>query len=189
MNMLSYTLEEIAHAADKLRSFWGCSDPVRLCRRLGILLMYHPLGTCEGSCKGYFLTACKMKAVVVNNALSEQEQRIIIAHELGHSVLHCKAADSRDFHEFSLLDEADSMEYEANVFAAELLIDEESLLERIADGMTYSQLAADFNVPYELMAFKVRVLQKKGYELSDPPAYAHGNFLRDGIYKEDTYGL
>lgn len=189
MTMLSYTLEEITHEAGKLRSFWGCSDPVRICRNLGILLMYHPLGTCEGSCKGYFLTACKMKAIIVNNALSEQEQRIIIAHELGHATLHSKAAESHDFHEFSLLDEADIMEYEANVFAAELLIDEGTLIESIKDGLTCDQLAASFNVPYELLAFKMRVLQRKGFSISELPVYAHGNFLKGSIYKEDAYGI
>ncbi len=183
MIMLSYNPDEITYEAQKLQNFWGCSDPVRLCKRLGILLMYHPLGNCDGSCKGYFLTACRMKAIVVNNALSEQEQTIIIAHELGHATLHSKAAESQQFHEFSLLDEADTMKYEANIFAAELLIDEETLLERINDNMTYSQLSSYFNVPYEFMAFKVRVLQRKGYKLSDPPSYAHGNFLKDGIYK------
>ena len=39
-------------------------------------------------------------------------QRIIIAHELGHAVLHSDSAISA-FHEFTMFDDTDRMEYEA----------------------------------------------------------------------------
>jgi len=57
----------------------------------------------------------------VNNILNEDERRIVLAHELGHAILHCNK-DIYFIREYTLFP-VGSLEAEANRFAAELLID------------------------------------------------------------------
>ena len=70
------------------------------------------------------------KLIVINSDLPESIQRIIIAHELGHAVLHSDSAISA-FHEFAMFDDTDRMEYEANVFAAEFMLSDDEVMESL----------------------------------------------------------
>ena len=85
---------------------------------MDIQVIKRPMGASAQSCKGFFLVSSRCKLIVINSDLPESIQRIIIAHELGHAVLHSDSAISA-FHEFAMFDDTDRMEYEANVFAAD----------------------------------------------------------------------
>ena len=68
-------------------------------------------------------------------------------------------------------------EYEANLFAAELLIDEKELLEFLNDDdMSFFGVASELSVPADLLDFKFRVLKHKGYRI-EPPYIANGKML------------
>lgn len=56
-------------------------------------------------------------------------ERILIAHELGHAVLHTKIAMMKGFQEMEVLDGRSQDEDEANFFAAELLLEDKEVLE------------------------------------------------------------
>ena len=49
----------------------------------------------------------------------------MIAHELGHAVLHSKIATMKGFQEMEVLDGSSLEENEANFFAAELLLEDD----------------------------------------------------------------
>ena len=57
--------------------------------------------------------------------------RIVCAHELGHDQRHRKLAQANSLHEFMLYDMTTRPEYEANIVVAEILIDNEELLDYI----------------------------------------------------------
>lgn len=71
------------------------------------------------------------------------------------------------------------MEYEANIFAAEFLMDDEHVLEKLNDDISFFGAAAELQVPAELLDFKFRVMKRKGYKLIDPPLMCNSNFLKD----------
>ena len=81
--------------------------------------------------------------------------------DLGHAILHGSLAISA-FHEFAMFEDANQMEYEANVFAAEFMLSDDVVLESLEMQMDFFQTAKYLYVPPELLDFKLRVLQSQG---------------------------
>jgi len=115
---------------------------------------------------------------VVNNSVSEILQRILVAHELGHDRLHRALTLLEGFQETELFNKALPTEYEANLFAAELLIGDDKVLELLSDDdMNFFGIAGELCVPADLLDFKLRVLKHKGYRI-EPPYIANGTMFK-----------
>jgi len=71
------------------------------------------------------------------------------------------------------------MEKDANLFAAELLLDDQKVLEILNQDSSFFAAASSLMVPPELLDFKFRVMKWKGYKLIEPPINARSNFLLD----------
>lgn len=67
-------------------------------------------------------------------------------------------------------------EIEANYFAAEFLITDNSFLELATDGYTYSDIACILRVHKELVMIKAHILNSRGYNFNIP-YIPHANFL------------
>ena len=104
--------------------------------------------------------------------------RIILAHELGHAALHSKLTDMRAFHDFAPFDQTSVYEYEANLFAAKFLMDDEDVLSPLNEDCSFFDAARMLRMPPELLDFRFRVLKRKGYALN-PPFYARSDFLKE----------
>ncbi len=83
-----------------------------------------------------------------------------------------------EFHDFALFDTTSITEYEANVFAAELLLNDTDVLELLNEDMSFFGVASSLRIPPELLDFKFRVLKRKGYQFREPPMHAGSKFLR-----------
>jgi len=105
--------------------------------------------------------------------------RIILAHEIGHAILHRSIVGVQGYHDFQLFDETSKMEYEANLFAAELLLNDSDVLEVLNDDTSFFGAARMLYVPAELLDFKWRVLKRNGYKIGDSPIIANGDFLKN----------
>lgn len=172
------TYAEICEAVERLKKKYQESDPVRLCRMMGIQLLYQDLGTDDDAMKGFFLESHRIKTITINDRLPHVIQKIILSHELGHAVLH-KKTGIHAFHEVGLFDESSVLEKDANLFAAEYLLDDDAVLETLNADNTFFSAASALYVPIELLDFKFRVMKWKGYKLVEPPITARSNFLRD----------
>ena len=73
-----------------------------------------------GNLKGYYKHPRGRKIIVINSLLSKFAQTIVIAHELGHAILHSSSTVAL-MHKH-ILQYSSTMENEANKFAAELLL-------------------------------------------------------------------
>ena len=118
---------------------------------------------------------------MINSDLSREFQRVICAHELGHAVLHNDVAGVKDFHDFSMFNMNSQRENEANIFAAELLLEDEDVYTALNEDTTFFQAAADMCVPFELLDFKFRVMKWKGYMIVDSPVYSQSNWLKNTV--------
>ena len=147
------TIEQISDAAKRLKKKYDETDPERLAEQMKILVSREPMGLFEGCCKGFFLVHRRKKHITINGDLPDVLQKVVLAHELGHCVLH-SGSSSAAFHEVILFDTADQKEYEANVFASELLLPDEAVLEVLNDDMFFFQAAKALYVPSELLDFK-----------------------------------
>ena len=179
-------MDYICREVEKLKKKYHETDPFKLCEDMGIILLHTPMGTYPEACKGFFLTQSRKRSITINSDLPESIQRIIVTHELGHAVLHAKAVGVKAFHDFELFDSTSLMEYEANIFAAEFLMDDEDVLAKLNDDISFLGAAALLRVPPELLDFKFRLMKRNGYKVIDPPLMANGNFLKNVETKVTT---
>jgi len=181
------SIDYISRTVDKLSKKYKTRDPYELCRALGVRVRLKDLGT---GIKAYYFYQSRIRSIVLNQRVSEPIRRILAAHELGHDRLHKEIAMLKGFHEVELFDMARPVEYEANVFAAELLIADDELLELLNDdSKSFFDVASELYVPAALLDFKFRVLKHKGYRI-EAPYIANGDFLKnniDGCFAEEKY--
>jgi Zn-dependent peptidase ImmA (M78 family) len=168
----------ICAKAAHIKKLHGETDPERLCRAMGIRVMYEPMGDSKGACKGFYLYRSRQRVICVNSNLPERLRRAVLAHELGHAVLHNDQARLSAFHDFSLYDNTGRWEYEANLFAAELLLDDREVLELLNTDRFFFAAAEALGVAPQLLDFKFRILKNKGCKLAESPITATGDFLK-----------
>lgn len=169
-------IEYISKKARSLCVRYGTRDPFSLCDALDIGVKYKDLGD---KIKGYFFYQSRIKTIVLNSRTDNTVNRILCAHELGHAVLHSDMLCAmKSLHDPHLFDTASLTEYEANVFASELLIDDAELSELLrCNEYSLFQIASILYVPIELLDFKLRILNNKGYNI-DVPYLAQSDFLK-----------
>lgn len=100
--MVKLSILTISDIVDSIKKSYDVRNLKELCRDLSIILMYSGMGKTENACKGFFLTHSKIKTITINTDLPELIQNIVLAHELGHAILH-KNATSHLFHDISTI--------------------------------------------------------------------------------------
>lgn len=125
--------------------------------------------------------------ILLNSGLSEVTGRIVCAHELGHDILH------RDMLEYGMAYCDNGMygvksrlEYEANVFAAHLLLDERDILDSLAEARDVMTLARGLNTETDLLLIKLSEMKRLGYKIN-VPMEIHPNFVAD--LGADSFGI
>ena len=119
--------------------------------------------------KGAFAVVGNNSFIFINDNLSEYMQRLVCAHELGHALLHRKLGTvPGGMMEFEIFDIKDETEYDANVFAANLLIDEQEMLEMAREGYDVVHIAKELNLNVNILLVKLNEMSKKGYDLRVP---------------------
>lgn len=176
---------EICAAVEKLKNKYVESNPFHLCRDMGIILIPRRLGTDTDSVKGFFLENKRIRTITYNVDLPLIIQKIIIAHELGHAVLH-RNCGVHAFHDVTMYDSTSVYEKEANLFAAEYLLEDDEVLDALNQDSTFFSAASELMIPAELLDFKFRVLKWKGYKMMESPVSARSNFLRNMEIPENT---
>ena len=148
----------------------GTCDPFTLAERLNIYVRFFATkkqkGFCTNILNNYF--------IYINENMSRQMQRMTCAHELGHVLLHRdqlgrdEKGRFKKLVEMELFDITNRTEYEANLFAANLLIEEERLLEMLKEGYDIVSIASSFDVNVNLLAIRLAEMKKEGLAISLP---------------------
>ena len=81
-------------------------------------------------------------------------------HEIGHDALHREeAVKAGGFKEFNIFDMRQSrMEYEANIFASQISLPDDEILEYIENGYDIQQIARAMHSDINLVALKTDTL-------------------------------
>ena len=168
-----YICEKVAQIKQK----YVTKDLDQLCEAMNVLLLNQETPLSIEQFKGLFLVSSRIKVIVLNSKLSPVYRRVVLSHEIGHSVLHDHLASARPFQDFDLFGMKDQCEFEANVFAAELLLKDSEVLSVLNDDTTFFSAAQSLNVPQELLDFKFRIMKHKGYSIM-PQYVANADFLK-----------
>ena len=154
-----YVYQEV----EKLVRRHGTRDPFELLDAMHVQVHVYFDLTCTKGFTRYFL---RQFFVGINGRLPEAEQRIVAAHELGHISLHAGELRTAPLFDTAVYDKRSSTEYEANLFAADLLLTDEDVMQAaLRPDTDYSSLCLSLGAAPELMSFKFRSMQKRGIEL------------------------
>jgi len=124
-------------------------NPLLIAKSLNIHVVYKEYSPCT---KGYYIKILRNKFIIVNSTLDEYSQKIVLAHELGHAVLH--SSEPVYFIREHTLFPIGPYEVEANRFAAELLIDDDDIREILHESTEY--IAARLEVNEKLVKYKLQ---------------------------------
>ena len=154
--------DNIIRRADALVRSTGTRDPERIADALGIIVM----DVNFEKQKGLYKVILRNRFIFIKSDLSEVMRRIVLLHEIGHDQLHRHLADV--FQEFQIFDmRGNVMEYEANLFAAQIALPDEEILEYIRSGYDAAQIAMATASDINLVALKVSELSRRGYAFRD----------------------
>lgn len=123
----------------------GTSDPFAIADQLGILYQI-----CDLQFEGCYMFLKNHRYIFINQNLPEHEQRLVMAHELGHALLHRKENCYFIRNKTLLLNS--KKEIEANKFAMELLLPD-SFLEEYRD-FTIEQISRMTGYHQKLLELK-----------------------------------
>lgn len=102
---------------------FGTSDPFEIAKQLHIEVQIGDIGS---KC-GCYMYLKRHKCIFLNENLEEHEMTLVMAHELGHGIMHPRENCYFIKHKTLLLNSKN--EIEANKFAVELLISDDFLEE------------------------------------------------------------
>jgi len=165
----------IIKEARRLVRLFGSRDPFKLARELGIHIIFD---YDFNALKGMYKVIKRSRFIFINGNLSEREQRMVCAHELGHDRFHRQFAKSNTLQEFMLYDMRSKPEYEANIFASELLVDDSDIFSLIENDYDIFQMAKALGEDMNLILIKIDELRKQGHELR-VPYRPRADFLAD----------
>lgn len=164
----------ITKRADGLVRKYMTRDPFEIAEALGIHVFFDNQ---LKRLKGMYFVMKRNRYIYINSNLDERTQRIVCAHELGHDQLHRDIAKANGLQEFVLYDMSTRPEYEANIFASSILLDEKEMLELIYDyNYDAEQIARAMKSDINLVALKAAELSRKGYGLN--PLESRADFLK-----------
>jgi Zn-dependent peptidase ImmA (M78 family) len=157
------TIDYVVNQVEALVKKAGSRDPYIICNSLDYKLHYMDL---KQRLKAYYYQS-RINNIIIDENVIELFRPILIAHELGHGLLHREIAMMSGFQELEVLEKRSDkpMEYEANLFAAELLLEDETVLKHLNE-YTFFETASMLNVPAALLDFKFAILKAKGYSIN-----------------------
>ena len=141
----------IKDTVKKIIKKYKTKDPYELCEFLNIKIFYEELGTING----YYQSCPKNKLIHLNKNLDKNFSNFVLAHELGHALLHSKL--NVLFLETNTFNLKNRFEFEANTFAAELLIDDDLLDEFRNSNYTLHEIACIKEISEELVKLKFKL--------------------------------
>ena len=136
------------NTVEELVSKYGASEPFQLADKLGVSVFFRPLAGIGGY---YMLLKNGVKLVVIDSELPRHLQRFVMAHEIGHALLH---PEKYALMLRSSLYATDRHEVEADRFAIELLLTDSMVIDN--PGRTIDDWAAILGLPREIVELKFR---------------------------------
>lgn len=151
--------------ADNLKKRYGTCNPLKIADKSNVEIYYVDYFK---NLLGMYTCRWRTRAIFLNNKMDDYLTKMVAAHELGHDIFHRELAKTESLREFELFRMQNETEYEANAFAAHLLIDTDESLELIRGGYDVVQISKFMNTQINLMLIKLQEMIRLGYDLKLP---------------------
>lgn len=136
----------------KLVKLYNTRNPFEIINYMDAILIKYPLK----GIRGFYQYFNRNNIIYIDDKLPEKEMQLVCAHELGHMALHKKS--NTIFMDTRTKFNTYKYEIEANTFAIELLIPNETILENIY--LTTAQLSRLLGYEKELIELRLASFQK-----------------------------
>ncbi len=157
---------EIYRQAIGLIRKYSENDPLKLARDMGIMVYDVPD---LSELLGMYTFNWNHGIILMNPGVNETLYRMVLAHEIGHHCLHRPLlAAGVKLQEFELFNMTNMTEYEANAFAAHILIDDNEMEECFREGCDIADAAKRLCVNVNLLLIKLRELNRMGRDIKLP---------------------
>ncbi len=145
-------MDKIKQKARNIKKKYATTSPFDICEEMGITLFYSDL---PETVNGLFFKCLKNYVIIVNEALSYEECRVTVAHELGHILLH---GSTNSFQLSTYTDlSVEKLEQQADYFASCLLIDEQEIESAYyGSPITMSDIASISRLPVSMVELYAR---------------------------------
>lgn len=125
----------------------GTNDPFEIANYINLRVFFVPLGNIAG----YYKYMKHNRCIYINSDIENDSfRRIVMAHELGHAILHAK--ENCCFLKNHTFLSVQKIERQADLFAAELLISDSLLFDYA--GYTIEQIASNEGLNKALLELK-----------------------------------
>ena len=124
----------------------GTANPFQIAQTLRIPVRYAPL---PPNIRGFLTKPVRRKIIVLNENLDEREQYIVVAHELGHALMHCGTGYA--FHADTANYCRSANEYEANLFALYLLSHSYDIDDRLLQAVPRNRELFTYQEAHQLL--------------------------------------
>lgn len=131
--------EEAIQKANHVLRQCGTRNADRIARELGLIVMPRDFSRQKGA----YMVIERNRYIFINKHLDPVMHDIVLLHEIGHDCLHRREAiQVGGLQEFNIFDMRNQrMEYEANMFAAQIALPDDEILEYIYGGYDVGQIA------------------------------------------------
>ena len=156
---------EAIQKANRIVRQCGTRNADRIANELGMIVMPRDFTRQKGA----YMVIERNRYIFINKNLHPVMHDIVLLHEIGHDCLHrSEAIKVGGLKEFNIFDMGDQrMEYEANMFAAQIALPDDEVLEYIYTGYDVGQIARAMRSDINLVALKVAELNTRGYRFRE----------------------
>ncbi|WP_455055839.1 ImmA/IrrE family metallo-endopeptidase [Merdimonas faecis] len=138
----------VKRLADSLVRKYNTRNPFEIISNLNAIVIFYPLH----GVKGFYQYFQRNNLIYIDEALDDVEKNFVCAHELGHMLLHKKT--NAIFMDSRTQLNTTKYEIEADRFAVDLLIPDETILEN--GQMTTEQLGRMLGYSKDLIELRLK---------------------------------
>ena len=141
---------DVRAVVEQIVNKYGTRSPYELADLMGINVIRQNLGTVNG----YFMELCGIKQIAINTNLDEYKERYVLAHEIGHNVLHTGLNEM--FVRYNTNLSTGKIERQADKFAMYLLVSDEMIAEAKTRDFTIEQASKLTGYPEHLIKLRLQ---------------------------------
>ena len=165
----------IHRTASNLKIKFNTNDPFEIVEALGIYISFRQIGRL----KGFYHVVNREYHIVINQTLCDMDKRVVCAHELGHDRLHKHFARMAAFKDFIIYDISSKPEFEANLFAADILLNDTEILE-LQNDCDFISMGTIIGINPNIITFKLISMRQRGFILNISQSYDN-KFLKNNF--------